>query len=706
MPGSEERVARVVTRLAAIIAAIVVLGFPAGFAAISLRDLRTQIEFKAQVKASALTGLIATAPDAWMYAENRIQGLVAREPVPLGNEWLSVLDAGGGVVVTQGRKPDGPALTRSYPLHDSGQVVGRIEISAPLDELMQGTLIAALLGLALGAAIFMVVRALPMRALRRATHALDVERQRAEATLAAINDGVITIDRAGRLLTANPAATRLLGAEGAGQLIGRAVVDFVTPPFRAELGALHERVIAGGSGSMRCETQGLQGGQRWLDVRSSPMIVDGESVHLSVGRDVTERIKAEEELDRHRHHLEAMVEQRTADLKVAKEAAEAASRAKSVFLANMSHEIRTPMNGIIGMADLALESRTEAERNECLKVVRSSAGLLLTVINDILDFSKIEAGKMQIEHVGFDLRQAIGEALRPLALSAQKKQLGIASDILPNVPARVIGDAGRLQQILLNLVGNAIKFTECGEIIVHVEAASPSDAANVIRFSVSDTGIGIAADKMAHIFDAFAQADASTTRKYGGTGLGLTITHRLVELMGGQMTVESTQGIGSVFHFALPLPVDAAAPASPSTATPDGAPSAPAASRGALDVLLVEDHPVNQKLATAVLGKWGHRVTLAVNGQEAVDAVAAGGAFDVVLMDMQMPVMGGIEATQRIRRLEADKGLRRLPIAAMTANAMQGDREACLEAGMDDYLAKPIRADDLAAMLGRLVPAR
>ncbi|HEX5388281.1 MAG TPA: ATP-binding protein [Burkholderiaceae bacterium] len=390
------------------------------------------------------------------------------------------------------------------------------------------------------------------------------------------------------------------------------------------------------------------------------------------------------------------------ELRIARDAAEAASLAKGAFLANMSHEIRTPMNGIIGMSQLALDAPSEAERREHVHIVKQSAESLLEIINDILDFSKIEAGKLELEQLPFDLREGVLLGLYALRMRAQEKGLMFSCDVAADLPQHVVGDPTRLRQVLVNLIGNAIKFTERGEVRLGIDRAPASDGDCVpVRFTVRDTGIGIAPDKQESIFDAFSQADSSTTRKYGGTGLGLTITQRLVTLMGGRLQVYSELGRGTTFEVVLPMGV----PAPEQGACLPTAAMLPAACAAAqvasLRVLLVEDHPVNQKLATHLLQRWGHQVSLAQNGQEALDAVATGGHFDLLLMDMQMPVMGGIEATRRIRELEAHRGWRPLPIIAMTANAMSGDRDECLAAGMNDYISKPMRQAELSEKLTR-----
>lgn len=397
--------------------------------------------------------------------------------------------------------------------------------------------------------------------------------------------------------------------------------------------------------------------------------------------------------------LEQEVAIRTQDLTLALDKAEAGIRAKSQFLANMSHEIRTPMNGIIGMAELALDSDSESERLEYVKIVKNSAESLLGVLNDILDFSKIEANKLVLEWVGFSLHELVSDTLKILGPRAVQKGIELIRDINEDVPSYVQGDPMRLRQVLINLVGNAIKFTKSGKVTVHValESAVTSQTA-IIHIAVIDTGIGIPAHKLESIFEAFSQADSSTTRQYGGTGLGLTISSRLVELMGGHMSVVSEVGKGSIFQFSLTLGTDSPPEALPSTGEKGRLPPSQP-----LQILLVEDNPTNQLVALRLLEKWGHRVTLAGHGQEALELLRAGGhVYDLVLMDMQMPVMGGLEATRLIRADEQAQGGGRQPIIAMTANAMQEDRQACLDAGMDGYLSKPIRSVELAQKLSQI----
>ena len=386
------------------------------------------------------------------------------------------------------------------------------------------------------------------------------------------------------------------------------------------------------------------------------------------------------------------------------EKAEQASEAKSDFLAKMSHELRTPLNGIIGMAEIALSTEMDDRQRQILQIIERESTALLRIINDILDFSKVEAGKMEIEKRPFDLRPLLDEVADTMAPQALQKGLELTTDLSSKIPTHLIGDAMRIKQVLLNLAGNALKFTDQGEILISASLVAQTRREAHLEFSVKDTGIGIPPDKQAAIFEGFTQADESTTRKYGGTGLGITISQQLVELMGGQLCLESREHVGTTFRFTLAFdrPLDQAgtrpAPAARDLKANDVAPSQIDA-----HILLVEDYPTNQQVACMHLSAAGYKVDIAENGQQAVASFQQG-PYDLILMDIQMPVMDGYEATSAIRKLETQTaspstGLpsaqRHVPIIAMTANALKGDKEKCLAAGMDDFITKPIKRQPL-----------
>ena len=443
------------------------------------------------------------------------------------------------------------------------------------------------------------------------------------------------------------------------------------------------------------------------------------------------------------------IKQASRELMAAKGVAESANRLKSDFLANMSHEIRTPMNGLIGMADLALHLAVDPTQREYLQIAKNSAMSLLQIINDILDFSKIEAGKLAIERIDFDMAQLLSEALRPMAVKAAEKGLELVLDIDDGFPAIVRGDPGRIRQILLNLVSNAIKFTMQGEVLVSASARLDGPTAH-IDLSVIDTGVGIEAASLAMLFDPFTQEDSTITRRFGGTGLGLSITRRLSEAMGGSVSVESETGKGSHFRCLLPMAwstvdsaplndpkrllsgrriavldddprkalgsfgtrpgefaaaiVDLSMPKIDGLAQRTTMAAQEASSVSGIEVLLVEDNLVNQKLARTWLTRWGIHCTIAENGAVALERLSER-RFDLILMDCQMPIMDGFEASARIRAL-VDPDVRAIPIIAMTANAMAGDRERCLAAGMDDYISKPISTTYLKEAIERLARKR
>jgi PAS domain S-box-containing protein len=505
---------------------------------------------------------------------------------------------------------------------------------------------------------------------RAAEDAARASERRLQAVVDSLDDLVLELDSEGTYVNVWTRNESTL-IRPKDELIGRTCRDFLDNDLMTLVLETIHRVLASGRSEEMEYSLILGGTERWFLARFNPLVStegDYKTVCLVI-RDTTHGKRAEEQLLR------------------AVEAAELANRAKSEFLANMSHEIRTPMHGILGTLEVVLASELSGEQRGYLDMAKMSADSLLGILNDILDLSKIEAGKLEVEQVDFALVPIVEGVTQTLSQRANQKGLKLTWDVSSGVPENVKGDEGRLRQVLLNLVGNAVKFTERGEIGVRVTADDIRADSILLHFVVRDAGIGIPAEKQSAIFEAFSQADASTTRRFGGTGLGLTISSRLVEIMGGRMWVNSVPGQGSEFHFtalfrpgapnqaaqgqALPLPVH-------SIASGPGVP---------LRVLLAEDNPVNIKLAVALLERRGHKSAVARTGHEAIQALESE-VFDAVLMDINMPELDGLEATRVIRQRERTTG-GHVPIIAMTAGAMKSDEERCLAAGMDAYISKP-----------------
>ncbi|GGY00644.1 hypothetical protein GCM10007386_34420 [Pseudoduganella dura] len=524
---------------------------------------------------------------------------------------------------------------------------------------------------------------------KRAEEALRDSEERFRSIVETTEDWIWWIDVKGCLLYANPAVEDILGYP-AEQLLGTSILNHLHEEQRAHVeSSLSQLVTKKGSWSnLLMRWRHKDGSDRYTQSNAVPILNEGGELIGYRGSD----------------HDITLLKRYEQNLEEAKHKAEAANQAKSEFLANMSHEIRTPMNAVIGLTSLVLNTPLSAQQREYLELMKSSADSLLRLLNDILDFSKMEARKLELEPIEFDVHEAVGNTLKTFAASARERQIELTCHVAPTLPAVLVGDPGRLAQIIVNLTGNAIKFTRQGEIAVRLAAEPQAGSSTLLHISVADSGIGMTEEQQATIFQAFQQADSSTTRQFGGTGLGLSIVSQLVALMDGSIRVESTLGAGTTFHVAVRLGVPERQPL-PTVSQPA---LLLALSPRRLNVLVAEDHPVNQVLIAAILKGRGHAFSIAHNGLEVLRLLDRDPGehppFDVVLMDGQMPVMDGYQTTREIRRRERSTG-KHLRIIAVTANAMTDDRDRCLAAGMDDYVSKPVDADQLLERLEAASPA-
>jgi len=534
-----------------------------------------------------------------------------------------------------------------------------------------------------GAGLLMTLVVVGVGALVQRQHQRLLSSQQAlTATLQNISQGIMMIDADGQVPVINPRAIALL--ELPAELVQmtptfRDIVQWQVdngefgPPGRVDPGVLRF-LETGDLSAQQAEFERSRPNGVVLEVRTE-RLPDGGAVRTYT--DITERRRNERALA------------------AARDAAEAAGRARSEFLAVMSHEIRTPMNGIIGVAGLLQDMPLGATEKHYVRIILESGQHLLQLINDILDFSRLDAGRLELEDTTFELRQVLRDSIDLMATQASAKGLQLGLEVADDVPPRVVGDPHRLRQVLLNLLGNGIKFTAEGAVRLSVRLVRGEGAAMRIGFAVTDTGIGIAPDALGKLFTEFTQVDSSISRRFGGSGLGLAICRRLIERMGGSISVESVAGVGSTFRFdvLLTLPRDGTGQAAAAAAAHRAAPGR---------VLIAEDNATNRLVATRMLERMGHRVEAVENGREAVAAVQRGG-FDLVLMDVMMPEMDGIAATRAIRRLAGEQA--RIPIIGLTANAMADDRERCLDAGMTHFESKPISADRLSAAIARVMLA-
>jgi PAS domain S-box-containing protein len=525
-----------------------------------------------------------------------------------------------------------------------------------------------------------------MRAQREAEEQLRRSEEHSRALIEHAMDMITVIDADGIVRYQSPSIERVLGFAPE-EIVGRNAFGLVHP---SESAALRQRFAA----RLALPDSLGEVEYRFRHKSGEWRVVSGTArnlLHLpSVGgivlncRDVTDRRLQQHELQR----AAAELAEKNVQLEAALAEARQATELKSRFLANVSHEIRTPMNGVLGMADLLLATDLSCEQRECTDAIRSSADALLVVINDILDISKIESGHLSLESIPFSPALLARDVLPVVSFSAAQKQLAVSCEYSGEIPELVCGDPTRVRQVLMNLVGNAVKFTAAGRVRVTLHGARDGDKSARLRFAVEDTGVGIAAEQRQHLFQKFRQLDSSTTRVYGGTGLGLAISRELVQLMGGGIGCDSEPGRGSTFWFELSLPMagEPAAAAAPVD-------TVPAHRVRSGRILVAEDNETNRRIVLHILNKAGYQVTAVSNGAEAVQAVGSD-AFDLVLMDVQMPEMDGLAATAAIRSLE-DELRRYTPVIALTANSMCGDRETCLRAGMNDYISKPVSREEM-----------